>query len=120
MRKRSVAFVIAFVGAVAIVYAQDRAKALEKQAKSQLGKVATFCGRAVTYGCRPPKTAVLSMEKPFSSGGRVEVAIFQEDREAFGIQIGPRYVLHDVCATGLVEKQDNRFVIRVTKPDDLR
>jgi TonB family protein len=116
--RRSIAFGIAFVSAfVAIGDAQDRARALEEQARNQLGTIGTLCGRVVMHGCWPPKKSVLYLES-FPSG--VEVAIFQEDREAFGMQIGPRYVLHDVCAMGRIEKEDDRFFVRVTHPYYLR
>jgi TonB family protein len=99
--------------------AQDRPKSLEQEAKRQVGRVATLCGRVVGYQCRPPdRTSLLALDKPSSSAG-VSVAISQENRGKFGTLFEQRLVLREVCATGPVEKRKNRYLIRVEDPGQL-
>jgi hypothetical protein len=106
--------------ATGTVSGQDRPKSLEQQANSQVGSIATMCGTVVAYQCQlPERTTLLALEKPFSAAG-VSVAIAHENRAKFGIRFEQRLVPLNVCATGVVEKRKNRYVILVQAPGQLR
>jgi TonB family protein len=106
--------------AVGVVSAQGRQASLDQQAKGRVGTVATICGTVVAYQCqRPERTSLLALEKPFSAAG-VSVAIAHEDRAKFGLRFEQRHVLLNVCATGMVERRKNRYVILLRDPGQLR
>jgi TonB family protein len=106
--------------AACVVEAQERPKSLEQEAKRQVGNVATLCGLVVAYQCqRPEGTSLLALDKPFERPG-VSVAIAPENRSQFGLRFEQRHVLMDVCATGRVEKQKSRYLVRVEEPSQVR
>ena len=119
MTSRAVLLIAVFTTVVA-VEAQDRPlEPIELRAKSQVGQVATICGTVVAYQCHmPDRTTLLALDKPLSSEG-VSIAIAREDRNKFGTGFEHRQAHVDVCATGPVEQQQNRYVVRVRDPGEL-
>ena len=118
MSARRVTALIVMVAGGAVA-ARDRPKLIEQEAKRQVGQVATLCGMVVAYQCqRPEQPSLFALEKPFSGAG-VSVAIAHENRSGFGTLWEQRHVLREVCATGLVEKRKNRYLIHVDEPGQL-
>jgi TonB family protein len=106
--------------ALDVVEGQSRSKSLEAEAKHNLGRVATLCGRIVGNQCaQPEQTTVLVWEKPTELTG-VGIAIAQSDRNKFPALVEHQFLFLNVCATGRVEKLHKRYAVRVTEPDQLQ
>jgi TonB family protein len=110
---------LAFCVACDSVAAQDRAKALEAQAKRQVGRVARVCGVVASYSCPPSEGQTLLALETFPSKAGVSVAIDENVRRSLGLLFEPRVVLGEICATGLVEKREKRYLVVVAKPGEL-
>lgn len=112
-RRRATALIVLLAGSV--LPAQNKSESVEQQAKRQVGEVATLCGTVVAYQCKDPeRISLLALEK-LPSGAGVSVAIAQDDRGKFGTLFEPRHVLAEVCATGVVEKRKNRYLVHVVE-----
>lgn len=91
-----------------------------RDARKHVGKNVTVCGRVVTHHCaRPKRTTYLDLETPYWSGG-VSVAIPAASRSAFGTRVEDRFKLRTVCATGRVAREDQRYVVTVSQPAEVR
>lgn len=102
---------------VAFVLAQQR-NPLEEQAQKLLGRVVEVCGIA-TYPCTTGQETTLTIHEPYPRSS-IDVFIAKEDRDRFDHVFPPGSVFPMVCATGTVNQRDNRYVIRVTQPHELR
>lgn len=81
--------------------------------KNFRGKVVTVCGKVVTHAC-DTKTGVttLDLDKPYWSKPAA-VAIGREARRTFPMRPEDQYVGAEICATGVVERLDDRDVVRI-------
>jgi TonB family protein len=90
------------------------------EAKDHLGTVATVCGQVVMYHCdRTDMTMFLDLDTPYWSDG-ISVRIPASRRALFGTRVEDRYEMRHICATGLIDRKDNRYLITVERPPALQ
>lgn len=100
--------------------AQDTPRISAADARKYVGKVVTACGVVTTHHCpRPRKTTYLDLNSPYWQEG-ISVAIPAANRSAFGMRVEDRYAFRSVCGTGRVQREDQRYVITISEPSDLR
>ena len=115
-----VAMAVCFVAATCLAPAQEPVPTIAPgHAGRFLGTVVTICGRVVAYDCGESRDMVLlNLDKPYWSG-EVSIGIASALRPAFGERLEARYLWTNVCATGRVERVDDRFVLVVEAPASL-
>jgi TonB family protein len=89
-----------------------------RDARQRLGQIARVCGRVIGARCKAPDRLTFLELNTRSSRGGLSVKI--PNRDAFGPRLEDRYVLTNVCATGLVERQNDQYSVLATTPADLR
>lgn len=90
-----------------------------KKVKDYQGRPVTVCARVVTHDCASKdRTTTLHLDNPYWSRP-VAVLITGQARGSFPPRLEDRYVLGDICATGIVERYEGRHVVRVERPDQI-
>jgi len=84
-----------------------------------VGSEFTACGRVVSFNCsRLGDTVLLDFATP-EDGRRVSIGVRSAQRPAFGERFEDPFLGADACATGRVERLEQRFVIVVDTPASL-
>ena len=87
--------------------------------KDHPGKVATVCGRVVTHDCADEdRSTTLDLDKPYWEKGGA-VLITEQARRNFPRRLEDGYALAQICATGTIERREDRYVVRVERPDQI-
>jgi hypothetical protein len=90
-----------------------------KKVKDYQGRHVTVCGRVVTHDCASKDRATtLDLDNPYWSRP-VAVLITEQARSSFPPRLEDRYVLGTICATGVVEHYEGRYVVRVERQDQI-
>jgi TonB family protein len=110
------------VATLATVAAQapDAPRVAPADVGTHVGSIATVCGQVVTYHCaRPDSPTFLDLNSPYWSDG-VSIRMPANTRSLFGPRVEDQYAQRNVCATGRIEQDKNRYVIAVDGLDALR
>jgi TonB family protein len=106
-------------GLAILLAVQSPDRVPSSQAKKHVGKVATICGKVVTYGCEKDGTTYLDLDQPYWHKG-VAVEIASEVRRRIGRPPEDAYGQRQVCATGVVRKRSGRYFVVVNEASDIR
>ena len=103
--------------AIGAVWTQVGSRVSPGELKDYRGRQVTVCGRVATHDCNwnRDRATILHLDKPHWSN-REAVLIPALARPGFPRDLESRYTLGTICATGLVERRDNRDVVRVEEP----
>jgi TonB family protein len=110
---------LAAVAIPALAQSPSHPRVATKKVKDHVGQVVTVCAKVVTHDCDSrTRSTTLDLEKPYWRDP-VRIFISQEARARFPRRLEDRYVLGNICVTGLAERRDKLDGIVVDRPDQI-
>src|SRR5262245_35823250 len=88
------------------------------QARRNIGQVATLCGVVVEHRClaNEQRAGQIALDRRLEDRNGVTVEITAANRTAFPSLFEWTVESRRVCATGIVEQRDRRYVVSIASP----